>query len=116
MCIRDRSALVRGAAVASNTVPTSAIRFRFRFSPLDSRVVSFGRVLAAAAAVAGRSASERIDTLAVAGQHEWVTAGAGRGLPLAVEAVRVGRGSAGELFDLPLADPCLLYTSDAADE
>src|SRR5664279_2939970 len=44
------SALVRGAAVASNTVPTSAIRFRFRFSPLDSRVVSFGRVLAAAAA------------------------------------------------------------------
>src|SRR5674536_404726 len=34
------SALVRGAAVASNTVPTSAIRFRFRFSPLDSRVVS----------------------------------------------------------------------------
>src|SRR5450756_2074611 len=56
------SALVRGAAVASNTVPTSAIRFRFRFSPLDSRVVSFGRVLAAAAAVAGRSASERITT------------------------------------------------------
>src|SRR5664280_2594651 len=56
------SALVRGAAVASNTVPTSAIRFRFRFSPLDSRVVSFGRVLTAAAAVAGRSASERITT------------------------------------------------------
>src|SRR5664280_2253766 len=55
-----------------------------------------------------RSRAQRVgthhDTLAVAGQHEWVTAGAGRGLPLAVEAVRVARGSAGELFDLPLAD------------
>jgi len=56
------SALARRAAVASNTVPTSAIRFRFRFSPFDSRVASFGRVLAAAAAVAARSASWRITT------------------------------------------------------
>ena len=56
------SALVRGAGLASNTVPTSAIRFRLRFSPLESRVASFGRVLAAAAAVAARSASGRITT------------------------------------------------------
>ena len=44
------------------------------------------------------------DALAVAGQHEWVAAGAGRGLPPAVEAVGVDGGSAGELFDLPFAD------------
>ena len=56
------SALVRSAGVASKTVPTSAMRFRFRFSPLDSRVASFGRVLAAEAAVAARSASGRITT------------------------------------------------------
>ena len=56
------SALLRGAVVALNTVPTSAIRFRFRFSPFERRVVSFGWVLAAAAAVAGRSASGRITT------------------------------------------------------
>ena len=40
--------------------PTSAIRFRLRFSPLDSRVASLPVALAAALAVLGRSASGRI--------------------------------------------------------
>ena len=44
------------------------------------------------------------DTFAVAGQHERVTAGARRWLPLPVEPVGVGGGSAGELFDLAFAD------------
>src|SRR5512133_1031988 len=100
------SALARRAAVASNTAPSSAIRFRFRFSPFDSRVASFGRVLAAAAAD-GRPECvvAHHDTFAVAGQHERVAAGAGWWLPLAVEPVGVDGGSAGELFDLPFADP-----------
>jgi len=54
------SVQVRGAGLALKTVPTSAIRFLLRFSPSDSRVVSFGLALPAAAA--DRSASARMTT------------------------------------------------------
>src|SRR5450755_333840 len=54
------SAGVRGAGSISYTAPTSAIRLRPDFSPLDRRVLSFGEARLAALAVASLSASARI--------------------------------------------------------
>jgi hypothetical protein len=81
------------------------MRLRLRFSPEDSRVASFGLVLAAAAAVAApQRVGTQHDALAVAGEHQRVTGGAGWRLPTRVERVEVGDGSLGELLHLALAD------------
>jgi hypothetical protein len=53
------TARLRFAGLASTG---EADLLRLRFSPLDSRVASFGLLVAAAFAVAGRSASWRITT------------------------------------------------------
>jgi hypothetical protein len=72
------SSTVRGTGVRSYTAATSAIRLRLRFSPLDSRPVSFW--LAAAVAVAARSPSGRITTpLASKLSTSTSSAGAGAG-------------------------------------
>ena len=84
------------------------MRFRFRFSPLDSRVESFGLALDAAVAVAGRSApAQRAgahgDSFAVAGEHQHVVGIARRGFALGVEGVEVDRGPLGEFLRLAFA-------------
>jgi hypothetical protein len=100
------SAVVRGTGSISYTAPTSAIRLRLRFSPLESRVLSLVVVFCACLRVASRSPfGAHHNTLAVAGQDQRVAGLADRPPTARVEALEIHRAAAGELLQLAGSDP-----------